>query len=87
MNSEPIRTGAGTAEVWQMAQRRRGTDMATLFGKPANEAVRPAAARRRRLAISTVFAALVAAVAVWAVAGPPLHRGKTVAAIMYARAP
>lgn len=87
MNSEPIGTGASTAEVWKMAQRRRGADMATLFGKPADDPVRPATAGRRQLAIPTMFAALVAAVAVWALAGPPLHPGKTVAAIMYARAP
>lgn len=81
MNNEPIGTGATTAEVWQMAQRRRTAEMATLFGRPADDG-----ARRRRLALPTLLVALVAAVAVWALAGPPLHPGKTVVATIYAKA-
>ena len=80
MNSEPIGTGASTADVWQMAQRRRTADMATLFGQPGDHST------RRRLVIPTLLASLVAAVAVWALAGPPLHPGKTVVATIYAKA-
>ena len=81
MNSEPIRTGASTAELWQMAQRRRTAEMATLFGQPGDDGT-----RRRRLVIPTLLASLVAAVAVWALAGPPHHPGKTVVATIYAKA-
>jgi hypothetical protein len=42
---------------------------------------------RQRLAIPTVFSALVVAVAVWVVAGPPTHPVKTFAALQHARAP
>jgi hypothetical protein len=81
MNSEPIRTGASTAELWQMAQRRRTAEIATLFGQPSDDGT-----RRRRLAIPTLLASLVAAVAVWALAGPPHHPGKAVVATIYAKA-
>jgi hypothetical protein len=81
MNSEPIGTGTSTAEIWQMAQRRRTSEMAALFSQPRDDGT-----RRRRLAIPTLLASLVAAVAVWALAGPPLHPGKTVVATIFAKA-
>jgi len=81
MNSEPIGTGASTAEIWQMAQRRRTADMATLLGQPGDHGT-----RRRRLVIPTLLASLVVAAAVWTLAGPPLHPGKTVVATIYAKA-
>ncbi len=85
MNSEPIRTDATTAEVWQTAQHRRAADIATLFGDPAGVEHRPPAIRRR-LVIPTVFASLVVGVAVWAIAGPAAQPTKTLVAIKYARA-
>jgi hypothetical protein len=79
-----IKTDINSAEVWQAAQRRRAADIAAALGRADRSAARTDF--RRRLAIPTVLASLVIGVALWAVAGQPVHPNKTLVAVQHARA-
>jgi hypothetical protein len=79
-----IKTDISSDEVWQAAQRRRAADIAAALGR-ADRSAAPTDFRRR-LAIPTVLASLVIGVALWAVAGQPVHPNKTLGAVQHARA-
>jgi len=65
MNSARIEADSRTADIWRTAQRRRATYLAARFDEPTDDA---AYAVARKLAIPTVLASGVVAVAVWALA-------------------
>ncbi len=79
-----IKTDISSDEVWQAAQRRRAADIAAALGRADGSAA--PTDFRRRLAIPTVLASLVIGVALWAVAGQPVHPNKTLVAVQHARA-
>lgn len=79
-----IKTDISSDEVWQAAQRRRAADIAAALGHADGSAA--PSHFRRRLAIPTVLASLVIGVALWVVAGQPVHPNKTLVAVQHARA-
>jgi hypothetical protein len=79
-----IKADTSTAGVWQAVLRRRAADIAAALGQ-ADRSATPTD-HRRRLAIPTVLASSVIGVALWAVAGQPVHPNKTLAAVQHARA-
>ncbi|MBU6462874.1 MAG: hypothetical protein KGL35_21755 [Bradyrhizobium sp.] len=66
-----IKTDTSSDEVWRAAQRRRAADIGAAL-RHADESAAPADLRRR-LAIPIVLASLVLGIALWAVAGQPVH--------------
>ncbi|MBR1232627.1 hypothetical protein [Bradyrhizobium sp. AUGA SZCCT0182] len=65
MKSEPIEADIRATHIWRTAQRRRATYLATLVDEPTDDAGYVMA---RKLAIPSVLASGVMAVAVWALA-------------------
>lgn len=78
-----IKTDTRSAEVWQSVQRCAANIGAALGQADGSTAPTDV---RRRLAIPTVLASLAIGVALWAVAGQPVHPNKMLVAVQHAKA-